>query len=294
MPSERRRAEPFIESFADASGSKQLGAEKRPSILPKSGSDLNYKAPSYDYGAAVPMPTDINVKSGDSMESVMNAVKGMAYYTDVIGFGQSSSALTSDMEFSPLGINYFMPSYTKCPNGATMWKYVTGIPQGNALGDTVKKAFEKQGFPALKGLAPGMVEDAKVALNPSPYIQAIIGDPYPDCQQATLQVGDAKGNISAPDGKQWISGDYQINGSGQKVQTKWIQKTDAGGNLVFIDRATAMCVPKTLNPDGTPNPEPPELDSFCTEIEGFTTQDTMSLLLAAVLLGIAVFIKSSR
>ena len=101
-------------------------------------------------------------------------------------------------------------------------------------------------------------------------------------------------SVTAPDGRPWISGDYQINGNGQKVQTRWIQKTDAAGKLVFIDRATAMCVPKTMNPDGTPNPDPPELDSSCTKIEGFTTQDTMSLLLAALLLGIAVFIKSSR
>ena len=293
MPSERRRAEPFIENFADPAP-KQLGAESRTSILPKSGTDLQYTAPSYDYGAAVPMPADIGVQSGDSMESVMNAVKGMAYYTDVIGFGQSSSALTSGMDFSPLGINYFMPTYTSCPNGATMWKYVTGIPQGDALGNTIKKAFEKQGFPALKGLAPGMVEDAKVALNPMPYVQAIIGDPYPDCQQATLQVGDAKGNISDPDGTQWISGGYQVDGNGQKVQTKWIQKTDAKGKLVFIDRAKAICTPKTLNPDGTPNPKPPKLDESCTKIEGFTTQDKMLFLVATSLLGIAVLIKQLR
>ena len=294
MPSQRRRAEPGIEKFADASGSKQLGAENRTSILPTSGTDLHYTAPSYDYGAEVPMPFDIQVKSGDSMESVMNAVKGMAYYTDVIGFGQSSSVLTAGMDFSPLGINYFMPTYTKCPNGATMWKYINGIPQGNALGDTIKQAFEKQGFPALKGLAPGMVEDAEVALNPMPYVQAIIGNPYPDCKQATLKVGDAKGNVVDPvnANNTWISGDYQIS-DGNKVQTKWVQKTDATGNLVFIDRATAMCTPKTLNPDGTLNPEPPELDSSCT-IEGFTTQDKMSLLVAASLLVLAVLIKSSR
>ena len=275
MPSQRRRAEPGIEKF--------IGAENRPSILPTTGTDLHYTAPSYDYGAEVPMPADIQVKSGDSMESVMNAVKGMAYYTDVIGFGQSSSALTRGMDFSPLGINYFMPTYTKCPNGATMWKYINGIPQGNALGDTIQQAFEKQGFPSLKGLAPGMVEDTKVALNPMPYVQAIIGNPYPDCKQATLKIGDAKGNAVK------ISGDYQIS-NGNKVQTKWVQKTDATGNLVFIDRATAMCTPKTLNPDGTLNPEPPELDSSCT-IEGFTTQDKMSLLVAASLLVLAVLIK---
>jgi len=291
MPSAggRKRAEPF----ADTS-TAQLGNENRTSILPTGETDLKYQEPSYDYSAAIPMPADIGVRSGDSLGSVFDAVKGMAFYTDTIGFGGSSSALTSGMPLNPHGINYFMPTYQRCPNGARMWTYIQGIPEGNVLGETLKTAFEKQGFPALKGLAPGSLEDAKTALNPMPYVNAIIGNPYPDCEVKTQRVGDALGRTSDPNNAKnvWVSGSFDVQ-NGIPVQSKWVQRKDANGNFVYIDRKTALCTRKTLNEDGSPNPSPPELDSSC-KVEGFSTQDTMSLVVSAVLLGIAVIIKSYR
>jgi hypothetical protein len=286
----RKRAEPFADT-----PTSQLGNENRISILPKGETDLKYTEPSYDYAAAIPMPSDIGVGTGDSLDSVFKAVKGMAFYTDTIGFGGSSSALTSGMPLNPHGINYFMPTYQRCPNGARMWTYIEGIPKGDVLGETLKVAFEKQGFPALKGLAPGSLEDAKTALNPMPYVNAIIGNPYPDCEIKTERVGDALGRTSDPNDVKnvWISGPFDVQ-NGIPVQSKWVQRKDAKGNYVYIDRKAALCTRKTLNEDGSPNPAPPELDSSCSNKEGFSTQDTVSLAVSAVLLVIAVIIKSYR
>jgi hypothetical protein len=284
---DRKRAEPFI------------GNEKRTSILPTGDTDLKYKEPRYDYSAAIPLPGDIGVKQGDSLDSVFGAVKGMAFYTDVIGFGGSSSSMTSGMPLNPLGINYFAPTYQTCPNGAQMWTYIQGIPQGNALGKTVQRAFEKQGFPALKGLAPGALEDTQAALNPMPYINAVIGDPYADCEQVTLPVGDANGKTIDPnDGNNvWIQS-YEIK-DGRPVQTHWIQKKDAKGNLVFVDRKKALCTPKEFNKDGSRNTNPPVLDKSCSQgftgsMDIFSTQDTLSLVLAAGFLCLAVYMKHGR
>jgi hypothetical protein len=278
----RQRAEPFI------------GNETRTNILPTGNTNLNYTEPSYDYASAIPTPGSIGVRSGDSLDSVFAAVKGMAYYTDVVGFGQSSSSLTSGMDLKPLGINYFMPTYQTCPNGARMWAYVEGQPQGNALGSLVQKAFQDQGLPALKGLAPGMLEDANTALNPMPFIQAAIGNPYADCELKTLPVGDSRGRTSDPKDatNQWVSGPFDVK-NGIPVQSRWVQKKDAKGNLVFVDGQTFKCQVKSLNPDGSPNPSPPSLDASCSLTkEGFTTQDTMSLVVAACLLGLAIYIKN--
>lgn len=290
MPSgKRQRAEPFA----------NIGNEGRTSILPTGNTDLGFKEPNYDYAGAIPLPGTINVGPGTSLESVFNAVKGMAFYTDTIGFGQSSSALTAGMPLRPLGINYFSPTYQNCPNGARMWNYIQGIPEGNSLGETVKKAFEQQGFPALKGLGPGALEDTKIALNPMPYVNAIIGDPFPQCEQKTLQVGDSQGRTSDPSDPTnvWIPA-YEIS-NGKPVQTKWVHKTDSKGNKIFIDRQAYRCTEKTLNDDGTPNPKPPPLDSSCKQgfigrMDIFTVQDTVSLAVAAALLVIAVFIKHGR
>jgi len=289
----RRRAEPFVDSTA------QLGNENRTSILPTGRTDLGYNEPSYDYAGAIPLPGTIGVRSGDSLDSVFNAVKGMAYYTDVIGFGSSSSALTQGMPLNPLGINYFSPTYQTCPNGARMWTYIQGIPQGNSLGTTVQRAFASQGFPALKGLAPGALEDTQTALNPMPYVNAIIGNPYADCEQVTLPVGDSQGRTTDPnDGTNvWIP-TYNISG-GRPVQTHWVQKKDRSGNPIFIDRKTALCTPKNFNEDGSPNPNPPTLDSSCSQgftgtIEPFSTQDTLSLVVATGLLCLAVYMKHGR
>jgi len=232
----------------------QQGSEKRTSVLPSMlPSNLGFFGSPYSPADAMMTPPQIGVKVGDSIGDVVNAVKGVGFYTDQIGFGAPSTGLTNGMPLKPLGINYFLNTNVKCSNGANMYEYIQGIPEGNALGDKVKKAMEDMGLPPLKGLAPGMIEDAENALNPVPLINSLFGSGYPECEQVTLQVGDAYGRISDPDtGEPWISEkDSAFYDGGIYKQTKWIQRK-VNGMPVNMTRDEWVATPKTYNPDGSP------------------------------------------
>lgn len=258
----------------------QIGNEKREQILPTMDmGSSSFKIPDYDLVAQLPTPKQVNVSRGDSFGHVVDAAKGVAYYADVIGFGQSSSGFTANLPFNKYGLNYFVPTGLKCSNGADMWSYFEGIPKGDALGGTIQRAMGELGLPGLQGLAPGMIEDTKSALNPTPLLQAAFGNVYPVCEQKTLPVGDDRGLIQDPiTGSQWIQGDVTMK-DGRPHQTKWVQKVDAKGNPVYITQKQWQEAPKTRNPDGTP---------IAAKKEGFTNEnDKASILIAVVLLSVA-------
>lgn len=206
---------------------------------------------------AMMTPQQIGVTVGDSMGDVINAVKGVGFYSDQIGFGAPSTGLTQGMPLQPLGVNYFIKTGLTCSNGADMWQYMEGIPQGNALGNKLKDTMAEMGLPPLKGLAPGMIEDAENALNPAPLMNAMFGSGYPQCKQVTLPVGDAYGRISdSTTDENWIG---DLTGLKQTdngyVQTRWVQDTDRNGNPINISRDQWVSTPKTFNSDGTPKKE---------------------------------------
>ena len=228
------------------------GTETRTQILPsKEPEDTGFILPAYDFTANLPTPAQIGVRNGGSLGDVASAASGIIYYTDVIGFGESSNPMTRGKPFSHLGINFFMKSGLQCTNGADMWTYFTGIPEGNALGNSVKKAMAEMGMPGLRGLAPGIVEDAQSALNPLPLINAAFGSVYPVCEKKSLPVGDEKGRIKDPNTDDiWVKGPVTYN-NGRAYQTKWIQMVDKKGYPVFVDRGTFDATKKTQNPDGS-------------------------------------------
>ena len=230
------------------------GSEKRTSILPSMApSGLGFFGSPYSPADAMKTPNQIGVKVGNSMGDVVSAVKGVGFYIDQIGFGAPSTGLTRGMDLKPLGVNYFIKTGSKCSNGATMWTYMQGIPEGNALGNTVKNAMADMGMPPLKGLAPGMLEDAKNGLNPAPLMNSLLGSGYPQCKQVTLQVGDAEGRIMDPSsGEVWIAEPERAVRSGNGyVQTQWVQDTDSKGDPINLSRDEWIAVPKTYNADGT-------------------------------------------
>jgi hypothetical protein len=194
------------------------------------------------------------------------------------------------MPLKPLGVNYFMNTGSKCSNGAEMWQYIQGIPDGSALGANVKKAMAEMGLPPLKGLAPGMLEDTKAAMNIKPVLQSAFGNVYPVCEKRTLPVGDYYGRTEDP-----VSGDVWVKGpvdfiNGVATQTRWVQKVNRKGDLVFISREEWENTPKTINLDGTKKTLPPE-DK--TE-EGFEDENgKVSLLIGIVLLSISFAIVCS-
>jgi len=244
------------------------GSETRRQLLPvvnvsnTSNSDMEGFADSglgffgspYSPADAMLTPPQIGVQVGNSMESVVNAIKGVGFYTDQIGFGAPSTSFTRGMPLKPLGVNYFIKTGQTCSNGADMWHYMNGIPEGDALGENMKRVMEEMGMPPLKGLAPGMLEDVKHALNPSPLINAMFGSGYPQCKQVTLPVGDAYGQIADKNTQEsWITDPKTARWNGSSyVQTRWVQDTDRKGNPIGLDRETWARAPRTFNADGTP------------------------------------------
>lgn len=245
-----------------------LPAAKLPNKL-----DTSYFGPNYDFAESLPMPADVGVRRDDSLGSVIDAAKGAAYYVDMIGFGEPSNDFTRSMgnKPKPLGINYFIKTGSKCSNGADMWYYVQGVPDGSALGDTIKIALQRSGLPPLQGLAPGILEDAKAGLDPRPVVSAILGSGYAQCKKVTLPVGDTFGNTRNPSTKEpWILGDIEtINGTPH--QTRWIQDVDSKGNPVtlFVDEWDKA--PKTECPDGKSKASyggkcPPSSEGFTLQV----------------------------
>lgn len=237
---------------------KPQGNETRVSILPSTPPDgIGFFGSPYSPADAMLTPAAINVKAGDSLDSVIDAVKGVGFYVDMIGFGGPSSKITQGMPIRPLGVNYFMNTGQTCSNGATMYQYFEGIPTGDALGAKVQKAMRDMGLPGLKGLAPGMMEDAERGLNPMPLMTAMLGSGYPQCKQVTLQVGDAYGQIRDPDDKTpWIERPQDaFKRGGLYYQTRWVQDTDGKGKPVTLNKEDWSKTPKRFNPDGTPKKE---------------------------------------
>jgi hypothetical protein len=233
----------------------QQGSENRTSILPSMlPSGMGFFGSPYNPADAMKTPTELNIHVGDSIGDVVNAVKGVGFYTDQIGFGAPSTGLTNGMPLKPLGVNYFLNTNVKCSNGANMYEYIQGIPEGNALGNKVKNVMEEMGLPPLKGLAPGMIEDVENALNPVPLINSLFGSGYPECELVSLPVGDAYGRISDPDtGESWISEpNTAFYENGIYKQRKWIQRKNSKGMPINLNRDEWIATPKTYNPDGSP------------------------------------------
>jgi len=272
-----------------ADDSTKQGNENRDTILPSNEpKGLGFFGSPYDAADELPMPNQIGVHTGDDLGSVIDAIGGVAYYTDAIGFGESTNFLSRGRGLQPLGVNYFMNTGQTCSNGATMYQYFQGIPKGDAMGKKVGQAMAAQGM-SLKGLVPGMMEDVKGALNPMPLLNAMLGSGYPQCKQSTAQVGDMRGRIQDPETKAWWIEDPQTafqGNDGRLYQTRWVQDTNNNGSVINLTKAQWTATPKTMNPNGTPK----ATDGFVSSI--MTTAGRVAVVM--ILLGIGYGFISKR
>ena len=210
---------------------------------------------SYDFSDAVPVPGDIGVRDGDSMEQLVSNVKGVNYYIDFIAFGDKS--LLNDRDVVKPGVRNFVGTGLMCPNGAEMNIYRDSVTKGDILGEKIKRGLQSAGLPAPAGVAPGILEDARDALNPFPLFSAAMSSGFPDCQLATKDVGDLYGRTK-PDVQKpgrpstWIEG--PLDSGYPPRQTKWIQKLDRDDYPVWLSEADFNARPKTHTFEGKLKP----------------------------------------
>lgn len=205
--------------------------------------------PDYSFADAIPFPSDIGVRDGGDMDSVMGAARGIAYYSDIIGFGQPSTSMDQNMGLKPIGVQFWMKTGFQCSNGADMWTYVNGIPTGNALGKTMVKGLAAANLPQLKGLAPGILEDIESALDPYPIMSSVFGTGLPSCKLVKQAVGDQNGKIYKLDenGKKvyYIENPETVTvENGVSYQTRWALDH-------FVSQTEWDKVPKTFCPNGS-------------------------------------------
>lgn len=215
----------------------QMGNENRSSMLgTQDTSSQDSMPPEYSFADELPFPDQVGVRRGGSLNDVADAVAGIAFYADMIGFGAPSTGLTTGLPIRPypMGVNYFTRTPTRCSNGADMWVYINGMPKGDLFGKKVAEALRRLQLPNLQGLAPGILEDARDGLNPIPVANAVFGTGYAKCKQVELPVGDHFGRLKNIDGKEMVRnafpGDIKMKGGRpyQKrfVFDKWLTKEE--------------------------------------------------------------------
>jgi hypothetical protein len=211
-----------------------IGLENRTSILPtppvNAGPGL--LGPDYSFADNLALPGQVGVRSGDDLNSVVDSVKAVGYYVDMIGFGEASSGLSRGVGPGggpkPLGVRTWMQTGMKCSNGADMWTYMDGVPTGDALGKRIKDGMASAGLPGMRGLAPGIMEDAQEALNPVPIMRAIFGSGFPQCKFDKKEVGDQDGKIqNSATGAYYIQNPETVTQeNGRSYQKRWAYDRD--------------------------------------------------------------------
>jgi hypothetical protein len=264
--------------------------------------------PDYSFSDNIKLPGEVGVYSGDTMESVTDSLKAVSYYVDMIGFGEPSNPLSDGMPVQPLGVNFWSKTGLTCSNGADMWIYNETIPKGDALGQRVKNGLKSAGMPGLRGLGPGIVEDAKEALNPVPILSSMFGSSYPKCKYEIKPVGDQDGfirkRLSNENGvlETKATGPYYIE---NPEQVQMINGKPHQGRWTFdrnISKEEWENDKKTRCPDGIPikNHQNSNCNKKVTSLsqEGFTNETSPYvknlLLLGILLVGSAVLVRKLK
>ena len=223
--------------------------------------NYGFFGPEYSFADNIPLPGQIGVRQEPSFGAIIDSVGGINYYVDTIAFGQRT--FFNQHELKPMGIRYFLNTDMRCSNGATMSEYFDGVTKGDLLGDHVAKGLASSGLPGLRGLAPGMLESARDALDPRPILAAVTSSGYPVCQQVVCPVGDSGGSIqNAMDAtKPYIIDPVQYGTSGMQgpTQTRWVQATDPKtGSALSLTKAEFGAAKKCYNADGSFMNHPPD------------------------------------
>jgi hypothetical protein len=213
--------------------------------------DYGFLGPNYSVPDAIPLPGQVGVRQEASFGAILDSIGGVNYYVDTIAFGGPTFFDSHNPQ--PMGIRYYLNTGMRCSNGATMSEYFDGITKGDILGSRVAAGLASAGLPGLRGLAPGILENARDALDPRPIFSAVTATGYPVCQQVACPVGDNGGAVTDPaDPTQtpFILGDLIWN-NGMPYQKRWVQSYDANGEALSISKDEFAAAPKCYNADGS-------------------------------------------
>lgn len=235
--------------------------------------------PQYSFVDELKGPSELGIKRDGSFKNVANALAGMNYYMDAVGFG-GATAYAKDRggpfaEQKPLGLRFFAKTGLTCSNGAPLYEYISTVPSGDLVGKRVTKELNNMGFPKLQGLAPGILEDAMSATNPAAFVRAAQGG-YARCKKVQMRVGSNEFpyvRSRRNTGPDWIQDPVEWKNDGFPYQTRWIVDE-------WISQKEWDCTPKT---EGVQ--------------EGFENPKRGSQILGAILLGmlgIAVYQYAKR
>jgi hypothetical protein len=252
---------------------------------------LEQEVVGYDFADTVPLPGDIGVRDGNTIDQLVTNVKGINHYVDYIAFGEKS--FMNDRDVNKPGLRKFVSGGIACPNGAEMSVYQDSTTKGNLLGERVKRGLQSAGLPAPAGVAPGILEDARDALNPIPLFTAAMASGFPDCELIAKDVGDLNGRtqpeIQDPENPTtWIEGPLEVGWPPK--QRKWVQKLDRKKNPIWLTEEEFNKRPKTHNFDGSIR-LPPAVKEIFTDYHRMnaTPSNDMIPKLAAVGVLIALF-----
>lgn len=212
--------------------------------------DYGFFGPSYSFADNIPLPGDLGVRQEPSIGAIIDSVAGINHYVDRIAFG--GRTFFDKVDQQPMGIRFFLDSGMRCSNGATMSEYFDGVTKGDILGSRVAAGLASAGLPGLKGLAPGMLENARDALDPRPIFAAVTATGYPVCQQVTCPVGDTNGNVANPTepSNPYILGNVEFI-DGLPHQRRWVQAYDSTDSPINITKDEFAATQKCYNADGS-------------------------------------------
>jgi hypothetical protein len=239
--------------------------------------------PNYSFSDEIAAPSDLGIRREGSRDAILDAITGANYYMDTMGFGAPTGlAKLRGGVFAaqqPLGIRFFVNTGLQCSNGAPMHEYMSTIPQGDSLGKSVAAGLQKMQLPPMQGLVPGILEDAKAALNPETLV-SMQGNSYPACKKVRKPVGDSRNRIQSQydPNQKWIEGPVQMQ-NGIPTQEQWVLDR-------WITKEEWMAEPKT---EGRPSSKPLSGNPKTQGVsECFMNPDSLdtSQITAAVLLGI--------
>lgn len=271
------------------------------SRIQKTGMDF----PEYSYADETLAPTDLGIRRELSIGAVVDSVTGMNYYVDTLAFGSPTglSALRGGVfsQNKPLGVDFFADTGLQCSNGAAMHEYISTIPKGDGVGQVAGKKLKRAGLPSLRGIAPGILEDAKDGLNPLPFFEAAQSSGFPACKLVTFAVGDMRGSTRSvldPSTKKWIRGKIDARTpDGRPAQSRWILDR-------WIPKEEWDATPKTEAEKqagtkwrGTYDKQGNAVDTCLKQEEGFTNQHhaskwTAVLILSVLAVGLIVTTKA--